>query len=49
MIMPLLEIKDLKVGFKSDKGVVQAVRGVSFSVKPESTLCLVGKAVVENP
>ena len=42
--MPLLEIKDLKVGFKSDKGMVQAVRGVSFSVKPESTLCLVGES-----
>ena len=44
MIMPLLEIKDLKIGFKSDKGMVQAVRGVTFSVKPESTLCLVGES-----
>ena len=42
--MPLLEIKNLKVGFKSDKGTVQAVRGVDFAVKPESTLCLVGES-----
>ena len=30
--MSLLEVKDLKVGFRQDGAVTQAVRGVSFSV-----------------
>ncbi|MBW1697582.1 MAG: ABC transporter ATP-binding protein [Deltaproteobacteria bacterium] len=43
-IIPLLEIKNLKVGFKTDKGVVHAVRGVDLIVRAESTLCLVGES-----
>jgi len=44
MSLPLLEINNLKVGFKSDKGIVQAVRGIDFIVRPQSTLCLVGES-----
>jgi peptide/nickel transport system ATP-binding protein len=40
----LLEVKDLKVSFPTADGVVQAVRGVSFSVEAGRTLGIVGES-----
>jgi peptide/nickel transport system ATP-binding protein len=41
---PLLEIEDLAVDFMADEGVVQAVRGVSFTVAAGKTVALVGES-----
>jgi peptide/nickel transport system ATP-binding protein len=40
----LLEVKDLHVSFPTTDGVVQAVRGVSFSVDAGQTLGIVGES-----
>jgi peptide/nickel transport system ATP-binding protein len=44
MTGPLLEIRDLAVDFLADEGVVQAVRGVSFTVDQGKTVALVGES-----
>ncbi|UCE55145.1 MAG: ABC transporter ATP-binding protein [Desulfobacterales bacterium] len=43
-MLPLLEVKDLRVSFHTDYGVVRAVDGVSFTVKPGRSLGIVGES-----
>ncbi len=40
----LLEVKDLTVGFPTDDGVVQAVRGVSYTLRRGESLGIVGES-----
>ena len=41
---PLLDVKDLRVGFRQDGKLTEAVRGVSFSVARGETVALVGES-----
>jgi ABC-type dipeptide/oligopeptide/nickel transport system ATPase component len=40
----LLEVDDLTVSFRTDQGVVEAVKGVSFALERGRTLCIVGES-----
>ena len=42
--MPLLEIRDLTVSFPQSDGIVQAVRGASFTVNPGESVGIVGES-----
>ena len=42
--MSILEVKDLRVGFRQDGQLHQAVKGVSFSVDRGETVALVGES-----
>ena len=41
---PLLEVRNLKVSFRTEDGTVQAVDGVSFTVAEGETLGIVGES-----
>lgn len=40
----ILEVRNLKTGFKTDGGIVQAVRGITFHVKKRESLGIVGES-----
>ncbi|MCR5349225.1 MAG: ATP-binding cassette domain-containing protein, partial [Bacilli bacterium] len=40
----IIEVKDLTISFKTDHGVLKAVRGVSFDLYKGETLCIVGES-----
>jgi peptide/nickel transport system ATP-binding protein len=42
--VPLLEVRDLRVGFGSEDGLVQAVGGISYEVRKGRTLGIVGES-----
>ena len=40
----ILQVNNLTVSFKTDNGIVKAVRGVSFDLERGETLCIVGES-----
>ena len=42
--LPLLEVEDLRVTFRTGDGLVNAVNGVSFTLAQEETLAIVGES-----
>ncbi|MGZ5255953.1 MAG: ATP-binding cassette domain-containing protein, partial [Flavitalea sp.] len=43
-MLPLLEIKDLTLGFHTESGKVEALKNISFSLQKGEVLALVGES-----
>jgi peptide/nickel transport system ATP-binding protein len=43
-VPPLIEVEDLRVRFPTGRGVVEAVNGISFSIRPGERLAIVGES-----
>lgn len=41
---PLLQVRNLSVSFTTNDGVVDAVKNVSFDIRPGETLAIVGES-----
>ena len=44
MAQKILEVKDLRISFRTANGKVQAVRDISFDMERGETLCIVGES-----
>ncbi|WP_157156733.1 MULTISPECIES: ABC transporter ATP-binding protein [unclassified Diaminobutyricimonas] len=44
MMQPLLDVRDLHVGFQTQDGLVKAVNGVNLRIMPGQTLAIVGES-----
>lgn len=42
--MPLIDVKNLKTYFLTERGLARAVDGINFSIEPEKTLGIVGES-----
>lgn len=43
-MQPLLDVRQLKVQFRSETGWVEAVKGIDFSIAPKETVAIVGES-----
>ena len=40
----ILEVRDLNISFRTDSGIVNAIRGVNLDLYKGETLCIVGES-----